>query len=121
MGGRARVSRRLVGGRAGVGLCVQCPRVWLRVLLRTQGGDYVGPRECVLTGHLWAWRREGWGQTDRRGERAGRLPGRYTGFSSAVSLNELRSGFSSSARTSASLQCRVSRKLPHLERSGGYQ
>ena len=36
-------------------------------------------------------------------ERAGWLPGIYAGFGSAVSLNELCSGFSSAPRTSASL------------------
>ena len=56
-------------------------------------------------------------QTGR--EWAGWLPGRYAGFGSAVSLNELCSGFSCTTRTG--VQCRINCKLQHLERSGDYQ
>lgn len=50
--------------------------------------------------------------TDRQTGRewAGWLPGRYAGFGSAVSLNELCSGFSCTTRTSVCLQCRINRK-----------
>ena len=58
-------------------------------------------------------------QTGR--EWAGWLPGRYAGLGSAVSLNELCFGFSCTSRTGVCLQCRINRKLQHLERSGGYQ
>lgn len=55
--------------------CARRLRVWLDVHLRTHGCDCVWPREWMLTGHLCAWRREGWGQTDREG--AGRVVARH--------------------------------------------
>ena len=61
--------------------CARRLRVWLDVHLRTHGCDCVWPREWMLTGHLCAWRREGWGQTDRQG---GSGPGGCPAYTQAL-------------------------------------